>query len=400
MSPKPNPQNSSGNSNENSQNHSGQSSKANSRTVRITATGAATCAGIGVENFWSSVCEGKSGIQSGSGRIDSLNDKKRRSLQLVRLALSEALKKSGWKDWSDTVFFLSTTTGYVQEWEEKVITYKKDKSTEADFFENFKREALHILWEDVKNEFQIEKDAIVLSTACAAGAQGVGLAKLYLESGKYKKAVVVGVETLSLLTDWGFGSFQLTTTQTCRPFDRGREGINLSEAGSAVLLELSDDSRLTVVAGGGFGSDSFSMTSPHPEGRGLHLAIQSALQSAGVETSEIDGVHSHGTGSRHNDQAEAHVFSQMGFLNAPIASTKGIHGHALAAAGVLETIVCDQILKTGFFPGTFGCEESEYKNLKISSQPIENLNPKTLLKTTLGFGGANAALVFKRGDVV
>ena len=238
----------------------------------------------------------------------------------------------------------------------------------------------------------------LVTSACTASTQALALAHMWIRQKKVKRCLVGSVEVLCDLTIEGFRSLQLLSRETARPFDQNRKGINLSEGAAFVCLEGGESPRgLAKVQGMGLTTDAFSMTSPEPEGRGSIQAMRLALKSAGLEPHQIDWIHAHGTGSPHNDSAEgAAVELVFGPKSPPVTSTKAIHGHLLAASGLLEVIICTQAFKHQTILATSHLQTQDEK-IRIKTLREHQKTPlQSILKNTLGFGGANAALVLTK----
>ncbi len=158
------------------------------------------------------------------------------------------------------------------------------------------------------------------------------------------------------------------------------------------------NNREVCISGFGLANDAYHMTSPDPQGAGIHRAMHLALESSGLSLSNITWVHAHGTGSLANDDAEANAINSLFDGCYPlVSSTKPIHGHTLAASGVLETIVSSLGIQNNYVPATKGLDlsftaEKQLKNMNLHLQhkaiPVQHV-----LKNSLGFGGANAAII-------
>src|SRR5688572_25878086 len=138
-----------------------------------------------------------------------------------------------------------------------------------------------------------------ISTACSSSAKAFASAARLIEAGVIDAAVVGGVDTFCLTTLYGFGSLQLCSNEPCRPWDAARWGISIGEGGAFLLLERADarSEGAMHLLGAGESCDAHHMSAPHPEGLGARLAMQSALDSAGLEPGAIDYVNLHGTGT-------------------------------------------------------------------------------------------------------
>src|SRR5690606_7614581 len=146
----------------------------------------------------------------------------------------------------------------------------------------------------------------------------------------------------------------------CRPFDAARDGLSLGEAGGFALLERArprDDALL--LRGYGESSDAYHMSSPHPEGLGARLAMQQALDRAGVRSGDVGYLNLHGTATPSNDAVEARAVAALFPATLHASSTKGWTGHTLGAAGVVESVFALLALETGLLPGILHSAEPD-----------------------------------------
>lgn len=371
--------------------------------------GAVSCAGSNADALWENTLHQKSAITGGLGKIPHSifcelekkypkDAKKSLPLFYSLCAIREALANSGWESFNeDDGFILATTTGLVSTWDAPLCQYFRNEITQEELMPTFQKERLGILFDEICEEIQFKGKRQLLTTACSAATHAIALAHLWIRSGKVKRVLVGGIEVISTLTIEGFRSFQLLSTETCTPFNSGRKGINLSDGAAFICLETSPEKALAEVAGVGFSTDAYHMTAPHPEGKGSFTAMKSAVQMAGIQPCEINWVHAHGTGSEHNDLSEGVALERLFEGNTPpVTSTKAIHGHSLATSGALETILCVKALQAQMILANVGLTAPDER---IKIQFAKNTEQKELnyiLKNTLGFGGANGALVFKR----
>jgi 3-oxoacyl-[acyl-carrier-protein] synthase-1 len=249
----------------------------------------------------------------------------------------------------------------------------------------------------VRQHLGLTGPASVLSVACASSAKVFATAARALTAGLVDAAIVGGVDTLCLTTLYGFDSLELLSTQPCRPYDAGRDGISLGEAAAFVLLERggcgAGGLRLT---GWGETSDAHHMSSPHPQGAGAHQAMRDALDAAGLDPAQIDYVNLHGTATPSNDAAEdAAVFALFGDA-VPVSSTKGLHGHALGAAGGLEAVVALLALEDGLLPSGRPLADPDPALRSAYLRENRRAPLRRIMSNSFGFGGANCALVFER----
>jgi 3-oxoacyl-[acyl-carrier-protein] synthase-1 len=247
--------------------------------------------------------------------------------------------------------------------------------------------------------------AMVVSTACSSSAKVFGMAQRMLAAGVIDAALVGGVDSLCLTTLYGFNSLQLLSPEPCRPYDAARRGLSLGEAAAFVLLERADASplpgevRLLAV---GESSDAHHMSAPHPDGLGARLAMQRALQSAGLRADEVDYINLHGTATPSNDSAEARAVHALFGADVPCSSTKGATGHTLGAAGGVESVFCALALHDGLLPGSPGTERLD--SALEDAAPLHYLlrsrraRPRVALSNSFGFGGSNCCVVLARAD--
>jgi 3-oxoacyl-[acyl-carrier-protein] synthase-1 len=239
----------------------------------------------------------------------------------------------------------------------------------------------------------IQGPLVAISTACSSSAKVFLTAQRWIEAGMVDAAVVGGVDILCLSTLHGFDSLQLLSGEACRPFDAQRNGISIGEAAGFMLLERTPSAVL--FSGGGESSDAWHMSTPHPEGEGARAAMRMALQAAGLAASDIGYVNAHGTATPANDKSEAAALAAMfGPRGVPVSSTKGVTGHTLGAAGIVEAAVTAQALERQVLPPTANCT---HPDPALPTDLVLQARPAVLrhaMSNSFGFGGSNCALVF------
>jgi len=245
----------------------------------------------------------------------------------------------------------------------------------------------------------IQGPAAVVSTACSSSAKAFGAAQRMIELGIIDAAVVGGVDSLCLTTLYGFHSLQLTAHRPCRPFAADRDGISIGEAAAFVLLERStpraDESAIALL-GVGESNDGYHLSTPHPEGLGARLAMESALSAAGLGAAQIGYINLHGTGTTSNDSAECAAVTRLFGAALPCSSTKGATGHTLGAAGALEAVICALALRDQLLPG--GCNTGQV-DPALQLNYITRSQPATIthvMSNSFGFGGTNCSLALGR----
>ena len=246
-------------------------------------------------------------------------------------------------------------------------------------------------------ELGLTGPCFAISTACSSGAKAIAAGQRLIANNICDAVLVGGVDTLCRLTLRGFYSLDLVSTEPCRPMDKNRNGINIGEGAGLLLLEKPDtaNSYCPRVLAVGESSDAYHMSSPHPEGRGASLAMNNALQQAGLQADKIDYLNLHATATSINDSVEAKAVSTVFGNTLPVSGSKGITGHTLGAAGALEAIIALLALEHQFIPGTCGLSEVDPDcRCQVIIEPITQQPLKTVMSNSFGFGGNNASMIF------
>jgi len=244
--------------------------------------------------------------------------------------------------------------------------------------------------------FEFTTIPIVVSNACVSGILAVSVAKRLIQSNKYDAVFIVAGDELSEFVVSGFNSFQAMSNSPCKPYSKNRNGVSLGEATAAVLVTSNPNNAKATVLGDGAINDANHISGPSRTGEGLVLSIQSALNEAHVEASQIDYISAHGTATPFNDEMEAIAFNRLGLENCAMNSLKGYYGHTLGASGLLETVIGIESMLQGRVFASFGFDEI---GVSQSIQVIKENKDKSIryfLKTASGFGGCNTAVVFEK----
>lgn len=390
-------------------------------SIWITGSGAVSCLGLGKDQLFASVLRNDSGIDAqGLGSVsegnkhilvDSLGgvrgvDKMSWPLQISLWAARESMQSAGWTELTENDgLILATTTGQIPLWDSALERYYQKQIPADEFKTIFKHYPLGTIVDDFCGAIHplLGKDKkfvgprTLVASACGASTQALAMAALWIESGKVERCLVGGMEVLCDLTIEGFRSLKLLSTSRAQPFDQNRTGINLSEASAFFCLEKNKNAASVQLSGFGLSTDSYHMTSPHPEGQGSYVSMQKALAKARLSAKDIGWVHAHGTGSLHNDLAEGIAIERV-FENtdAYISSTKWYHGHALGVSGILESVLSLEGLKNNVQVATGGLNTIDEKiHLKIPKEHGRK-SIKAVLKNTLGFGGVNASVIMEK----
>ncbi len=250
-------------------------------------------------------------------------------------------------------------------------------------------------------------------SACATATHAIGESLRMIRGGEADVMVCGGAEAaITPLAYAGFCSMKAMSTnnehpqKSSRPFDLNRDGFIMAE-GSGILVIESLEHALArgahiycEIAGYAATCDAYHITSPDPEGKGLSLAMSRALSDARVGPADIDYINAHGTSTPYNDKFETlaikKVFGEQAY-KVMISSTKSMTGHLLGAAGGVEAVVSVKTIQTGEVPPTINLETPDPDcDLDYVPNVKRSATVKAVLSNNLGFGGQNAALVFRK----
>lgn len=237
---------------------------------------------------------------------------------------------------------------------------------------------------------------IVVSNACISGVEGVLLGRQLIAAGIYDEALIVAADLVTDFTISGFYSLKAYANGLCRPFDQERTGVNLGECCAGVVLshKTGKETNMKIIAGIS-SNDANHMTAPSREAKGLTQAIEHCLNTVGRDRTP-DFISAHGTGTRYNDAMESKAFVLSGLKSVPFFSLKGIYGHTLGAAGLVETVISIAALKHNLLVPSVGFQAA---GADVQQEPVTQLkwNPmRRFLKTASGFGGGNACLMVEK----
>ena len=255
----------------------------------------------------------------------------------------------------------------------------------------------------VAERFGLKDQGCNINAACASTTIALARGAAMIAAGQDEAVVIYGADLLSEFVFSGFSALQALSPEPCRPFDPQRKGLNLGEAGVALLLMSEERARregevpLAVVAGWGAANDAHHVTAPARDGSGLILACRQALSRAGLGPEQIAAINAHGTGTIYNDAMELTAFgSVFGEKLPPLHGLKGAIGHCLGAAGGVEIAVASRALQEQIIPGTIGCQLAEEAGQGRISSAAQHISGDYLLSTNSGFGGINGAVILQR----
>lgn len=295
--------------------------------------------------------------------------------------------------------FLGTSTSGVQQTEKAYAEISTESQSLPDWFHYDETQGTFSVAEFTQKILGINGIAQVIATACSSSAKTFSSAWRHIESGFCDAAIVGGIDSLCLMTLYGFNSLQLVSSSPCRPADAQRDGLSIGEAAGFVLLERSDltsdqhDNKRVKLIGYGESSDGYHMSTPHPQGKGAAMAMQQALQRAGYNSEDVSYINLHGTATPANDISEDYAVSQL-FPGTPCSSTKGWTGHTLGAAGITEAIFSILSIQNNFIPGSLNTEHLDpalTSNIQLKTIDSEVTHA---MSNSFGFGGNNCSLLF------
>lgn len=259
------------------------------------------------------------------------------------------------------------------------------------------------LAEAIANELNITGPVLAVNTACASGANSIGIGLDLISSGQADVVFAGGSDALSDIAFAGFNALESLSPTPAAPYSLDRSGLSLGEGASFLVLvspEVAASRNLDVVAdvvGYGLSADGYHVTAPRPDGSGAATAMLAALTMAGVQATDVDYVNGHGTGTPKNDSAESNAImlalTPEHAKTIPISSTKSQIGHLLGAAGTTEAIVTALSLKQGFVPPTANYQVADPEcPLDYVANVGRKKEIRLALSNNFAFGGANACV--------
>jgi len=384
--------------------------------VSLVAAGAVTPFGADVDAFWSGLVTGSDGISTierfavddlrvGRGgeikKLRALPGARRvrcRASLLLLAAAEDLLARSALTAEPERIaVVLGTALGGVEQLERAMAPGGRA------------RHALDALYDSPAHALARRLGArgpvMTVGAACAAGATAIGTGADLLRADVVDVVIAGGYDALCRFVMRGFDALRSLTRERVRPFDKRRSGLLLGEAAGLVMLARERDTigpRLGRLLGHASASDGSHVAAPDAYGRGLELAIRSALDEAGLTPADVEFVSAHGTGTLVNDRIEADVLRRVlagRVSEVPVNSIKGSVGHTMGAAAVLEAVMCLMAGREGVVPHTVGLEEPDpVCELDHVIGSPRTAQPRISLSTSLGFGGCNAALVLEAVD--
>jgi len=405
------------------------------RRVVITGVGLVTPLGIGVDESWQALCEGRSGVGPIT-QFDASQYRTRIAAEVKDFHAEDFLSK---KEASRTQPFLAYSIAATQmAMEDSGLVMDKENSHRVGVITGCGLGGLSLLEKIceiispqgprrvspffiptlignmaagmISIRFNAKGPNASLATACAAGTHAVGDAYKLVQSGKADAMITGGVESVvtpSCIA--GFSAMKALSTRNdepekaSRPFDRDRDGFVVGEGAGIVILETLEGalargaSIYAEMIGYGMSGDGYHMTAPSPDGEGMARCMEAALEDGGVSYTDIDYINAHGTSTPLNDLYETRamktVFKEH-VKKVPISSTKSMTGHLLGGAGGIETVFSALTIKRGIIPPTMNCDHPDEEfDLDYVPNVARPARVDLAMTNSFGFGGTNATLV-------
>jgi 3-oxoacyl-[acyl-carrier-protein] synthase II len=412
----------------------------NPRRVVITGIGAITPIGLGVEGLWQGLLERRSAVRCITrfdpsmfksriaGEVlefspaDHLEERRARrldrfsqfSVAATRMALADAELDPAHEDLDRIGATMGTALGGVAHGEQQYRNFLLEGPRAVD-----PALALTVFAGaascNIAIEFGFTGPNSTNGMSCASGAIAIGEAFRAIVRGEADAMVAGGAE--APLAPLCFGAFAIIRAMSTRnddpshasrPFDSGRDGFVMAEGAAVLVLEersraLARGAKIYAeVCGFGLTNDAHHMTAPRPDGKQAARAMRNALTEAGVAPHEVGYINAHGSSTPLNDPTETSSIKQVFGENArrlAFSGTKGYYGHALGASGAIEAAICALASRRGWVPPTVNLDSPDpaCDLTHVLGTGLE-LEPDYLLSNSFGFGGINAALLFRRAE--
>jgi len=296
---------------------------------------------------------------------------------------------------------LGTCTSGIAETEPAIAAWHTTGQLPADY--RYARQEISAPAVFLSDWLQLTGPCYSMSTACTSSARALISAARLLRHNICDAVLVGGVDSLCKLTLNGFSALEAVDAGRCNPFSAHRNGINIGEAAALFVMtrEAWGESDIALF-GYGASSDAYHISAPKPDGAGALAAMRRALESAGVQPSDIDYLNLHGTATAHNDAMESRAVAALFPDGVACSSTKPLTGHTLGAAGALEAAFCWLALSRYNADGRLpphlwdGAPDPALPPLKLIArgQCFQRPTSPRLMSNSFAFGGNNVSLIF------
>jgi 3-oxoacyl-[acyl-carrier-protein] synthase II len=401
------------------------------RRVVITGLGVITPIGIGKDAFWSALIRGCSGIKEiqtfdasvyssklggemlefhpeefiDKEKINCLDRVCQLGLSAAKLAIVDSLLDLEKEVKQKIGVIMGTTTSTFNSFAKYHKTWLSKGISEVDLqdVKNYRSETIP---NSISYEFGLEGVSVLIATACAAGTYAVGEGFDLIRYADADIMLVGGAEAISELAHCGFNSVRSLAKIQCRPFDRRRDGLIVSEGSAVLVLEALEHALkrkaniYAEIVGYGLSCDANHMTAPDVSGDSAALSIQMALADAEIYSNEVDYINAHGTGTPLNEKMETNgikkVFGSYAY-KIPVSSIKSMIGHTFGASGAIEAVTCSLVLVNDIIPPTINYEEPDPEcDLDYVPNVARKKEVNIVLSNSFAFGGNNATLIFRK----
>lgn len=403
--------------------------------VVITGMGAITPIGNNIEELKEGLYEGRNGIAKithfdtegfkatlaaeikNADPAEIIGKKEARRMdrftQLAIVAADQAVLQSGIKDAYDPFDICTLVTsgiGGLNTMEENVLKYfEKGPGRVSPFF--IPMNILNMAAGEISIRYNAMGSSFSPVSACASGTHSIGEGFRAIKHGYAKAAIVGGTEgSITPMAIAGFSNMKALNetddlSKASIPFDKDRAGFVMGEGAGVLILEslegaLERGAKIYgEVVGYGSTSDAHHITAPHPEGKGAYMSMKKAILEAGIEGGEVGYINAHGTSTPMNDKLESMAIVNLFGKDVPVSSTKSMTGHLLGASGAVEAIISLISLHEGLLPATINTENID-ENIEaniILKNPLKK-EITYALSNSLGFGGHNASLLFRKWE--
>ncbi len=399
------------------------------RRVVVTGLGVVSSIGIGTQAFWTHLLEGQHGFKTLQsfdasayrvrigGEIQGFRFEDHepalavplgRAAQFAVLAAKQALEDCGLLGHAEGHrggVVMGTTSGepnQVERYNDAQLADRLDL-IDGSFMSTY---PCNRLPEEVAQRFMLTGTApVMIPAACAAGNYAIAHAADLLRAGCVDYMLAGGSDAFSRITYTGFHRLGAIAPDLCRPFDRNRQGMIPGEGAAFLVLEDEQRARkrgahiYAELAGYGLSCDAFHMTGGHPEAHGAVAAMARALAEAGLETTAVDYISAHGTGTPSNDRNEVHAVERVfgADTRVPLSSIKSMLGHTMGAASAIEALVCALAVERDLIPPTMHFEESDPGcTLDFVPGAARQHQVRVAMSNAYAFGGANASIILKK----
>lgn len=398
----------------------------NPERIVITGMGICSCIGDNVQETFTHLSQGKSGLSTIElldtlhqdhikvGEVKHTNEALTNILDIPKensysrtsllgiLALREAIKNTSLDEESlhSLGLIMASSVGGMDMTER----YFYDYATNIPARRYITSHNIGEITQQMASYFGIKGFVTSLSTACSSSANAIITAANLIRTGRARTLAVGGADALSKFTINGFNALMILSDKEATPFDEHRKGLNLGEAGAFLILEAESEALkhgrkiLAQLSGWGNANDAYHQTASSEDGEGAFLAIEKALHCSGLSPKDIDYINAHGTATVNNDLSESRalirIFSEEQMPD--LSSTKPFTGHTLAVASAVEAIISIlSIEKEMIFPNLNFQTPMKEVNIKpvtvLKQKPIQHV-----LSNSFGFGGNCSALIFSK----